>query len=105
LDYLRRDSYHTGVAYGIFDFERVIRSVCELKDEDDSYLAIDHKAQEAIESYRLARYAMHTQVYEHHTRLVADDMFVRAVINCIDQGIIPKEYFDIRDQKNFSRSI
>ena len=101
MDYLRRDSYHTGVAYGVFDLERVVRSVCKVSDEEVSYLAIDYKAQEAIESYRLARYAMHTQVYEHHTRLIADDMFVRAVIHCIDQGFIPREYFDVADPEKF----
>ena len=42
------------------------------------------KAREALENYRLARYLMHTQVYEHHTRLVADDMFVRAVLYALN---------------------
>jgi len=32
MDYLRRDSYHTGVAYGIFDLERVVRSVCRIHE-------------------------------------------------------------------------
>ncbi|MGC8870771.1 MAG: HD domain-containing protein [Brevinematia bacterium] len=27
LDYLRRDAYHTGVSYGIFDYERIIRTL------------------------------------------------------------------------------
>src|SRR5205807_7915687 len=75
LDYLRRDSYHTGVFYGVFDLERIVRSVCKIHESDEDYFAIDEKGKDALESYRLARYSMHAQVYEHHTRLIADDMF------------------------------
>lgn len=96
MDYLRRDSYHTGVAYGIFDLERIVRSVCEVRESGESYLAIDYKAKDAIEGYRLARYSMHTQVYEHHARLIADDMFVRAVAIAIDNGWISSDFFDIK---------
>ncbi len=95
LDYLRRDSYHTGVFYGVFDLERIVRAVCKIQEPDRDYLAIDEKGKDALESYRLARYSMHTQVYEHHTRLIADDMFSRAVIACIDDGTFPRDYFDL----------
>jgi HD superfamily phosphohydrolase len=95
LDYLRRDSYHTGVFYGIFDIERIVRAVCKIQELDRDYFAVDEKGKDALEGYRLARYSMHAQVYEHHTRLIADDMFSRAVISCIDDGTFPKEYFDI----------
>ena len=86
MDYLRRDSYHTGVAYGIFDFERVVRNLS--KTEDGEHLVILEKAQEAIESYRLGRYLLHAQVYGHHARLIADSMFIRAVELAIKEGAI-----------------
>jgi HD superfamily phosphohydrolase len=101
LDYLRRDSYHTGVAYGIFDLERVVRTVCKIRESGRDYVAIEEKGREALESYRLARYSMHTQVYEHHTRLIADDMFVKAVIASINDGQFPREYFDLRNPEEF----
>jgi len=88
LDYLRRDSYHTGVAYGVFDFERVVRNVCAIKDGERTYIGISDKGKDAIESYRMARYLMHAQVYEHHARLVADDMFLRAVSFALDEGVL-----------------
>jgi len=94
LDYLRRDSYHTGVFYGVFDLERILRNVCKVKEHEREYLAVDEKAKDALESYRLARYSMHAQVYEHHARLITDDMFTRAVISCIKDATLPKEYFD-----------
>jgi HD superfamily phosphohydrolase len=105
LDYLRRDSYHTGVFYGVFDLERIVRAVCKIQELDRDYFAIDEKGKDALESYRLARYSMHAQVYEHHTRLIADDMFSRAVISCIDDGTFPKEYFDITHSEFLKRHL
>ncbi len=105
LDYLRRDSYHTGVFYGVFDLERIVRAVCKIKELDRDYFAIDEKGKDALESYRLARYSMHAQVYEHHTRLIADDMFSRAVISSIDDGTFPKEYFDINSSEFLKRHL
>ena len=101
LDYLRRDSYHTGVAYGIFDLERIVRTVCRVHETDRDYIAIDEKGKDALESYRLARYSMHVQVYEHHTRLVADDKFLKAVIKSIKDGYLSKDYFDASNPETF----
>ena len=101
LDYLRRDSHHTGVAYGIFDFERIVRNLSKHHETDRDYIAIAEKAKDALESYRLARYSMQSQVYEHHARLIADDMFVRAVIISIKEGYLPKESLDVSNQEKF----
>jgi len=94
LDYLRRDSYHSGVSSGNFDIERIIRTLCKISDKEREYLAIEEKGKEALENYRLARYAMHLQVYAHHTRLVADDMFLRALKLAFKEGCISREKFD-----------
>ncbi|GFO96459.1 HD superfamily phosphohydrolase, partial [groundwater metagenome] len=40
LDYLRRDSYHTGVAYGAFDLERILHTISKKEEADRSYLTI-----------------------------------------------------------------
>jgi HD superfamily phosphohydrolase len=101
MDYLRRDSYHTGVAYGVFDLERVLHSVCRIPSSERDYVGIMEKGIDCLESYRLARYSMHTQVYEHHTRLVADDMFVKATNMSVDQGGVPKEYLDVSNPERF----
>lgn len=95
LDYLRRDSYHTGVAYGLFDIERIIRTICKISESGRDYLAIQEKGKDALESYRLARYAMHMQVYEHHTRLIADDMFLKSIKLALGDGSLPKENLKI----------
>lgn len=91
LDYLRRDSYHTGVAYGLFDIDQVIRTVCTVPETGRNYLGVQEKGMDALESYRLARYAMHMQVYEHHARLIADDMFLKAIKLALEDGCIASE--------------
>lgn len=100
LDYLRRDSFHTGVAYGLFDIERVIRTVDRISEAGRDYLAIHEKGKDALESYRLARYAMHIQVYEHHTRLIADDMFLKAIKLALSEGCLAEEDFKIGNDPN-----
>lgn len=100
MDYLRRDSYHTGVAYGIFDLERVLRTVCKISEGGRDYLAIGDKGKDALESYRLARYAMHIQVYEHHTRLIADDMFLKALKSAMSEDWFSKEDLQISHDPN-----
>jgi hypothetical protein len=100
LDYLRRDSYHTGVAYGLFDIERVIRTICKICDTERDYLAIEEKGKDALESYRLARYAMHIQIYEHHTRLIADDMFLKAIKLAFAEASLNEEDFRISNDPN-----
>lgn len=97
MDYLRRDSYHTGVLYGVFDLERIIR--CLDASKDGKHIAITDKGKEAMEGYRLARYSMYTQVYEHHTRLVADDMFLRAFRLSIADGTIEKAKLRVPSKK------
>lgn len=81
LDYLRRDSYHAGVAYGIFDIERVLNTITK---NTKNRLCISMKGKDALESYRLGRYLMHLQVYHHHTREIADSMFLKAVKLALD---------------------
>ena len=79
MDYLRRDSYHIGVAYGQFDLPRLIHTLTSTKESAEETISIDSKGKDAIENYRLGRYLMHAQVYKHHTRLIGDQMFLRAL--------------------------
>lgn len=74
IDYLLRDSWHAGVAYGRFDPDRLIaglRIVVDPQTEEIS-LGIDRGAIHAAESLLLARYFMYTQVYMHDVRRVYD---------------------------------
>ncbi|HOB43816.1 MAG TPA: HD domain-containing protein [Methanoculleus thermophilus] len=94
MDYLRRDSYHTGVAYGSFDLERVLHTLrktqkTRFRQRED--LAVHEKGIDAIESLRLARFLMHAQVYYHHTNVVANGMLQRAIKVAIRDGVVDAE--------------
>ena len=65
MDYLLRDSLMTGVKYGIFDIEWVIKSL-EINEPDDQ-LYISARGIHAVEDYLQARYYMFRQVYFHRT--------------------------------------
>ena len=103
MDYLLRDSYHIGVAYGHFDLDRIIHTLDKILDGEDSHICVQYKGKDAVESYRLGRYLMHSQVYQHHARLAADQMFVRAANLAVDEGIIPKEKLKV-DLANWSKN-
>lgn len=77
LDYLQRDSHHTGVTYGCFDFRRILLTLLKIETGSSSYLAIDEKGKDALENFKLARLSMHKQVYQHHVRVITDAMIKR----------------------------
>lgn len=82
LDYLQRDSYHAGVAYGVFDSIRVLHTLKEIRgrflETEESYLGADMKGREAVIGMLLAYYYMHETVYSHKTRRIADAMLTRS---------------------------
>jgi HD superfamily phosphohydrolase len=61
LDYLERDAYFTGAAYGHIDLDRLIR-VMYIKD---GQVVFKLSGIHAIENYLISRYHMYWQVYYH----------------------------------------
>ncbi len=61
LDYLERDAYYTGAAYGHIDVDRLIR-VLYIKN---GKVVFKMSGIHAIENYLIARYHMYWQVYYH----------------------------------------
>ena len=76
LDYLLRDSRYTGVHYGKFDHERLVRGLCLTGDKKEKFgnsiMAVESGALHALEALVLARYFMFTQVYFHRVRRAFD---------------------------------
>ncbi|MCE5347293.1 MAG: HD domain-containing protein [Bacteroidales bacterium] len=70
LDYLRRDSFFTGVIEGSVGSDRIIRM---LNVVDDS-LVIDEKGIYSIEKFLIARRLMYWQVYMHKTVLSSESL-------------------------------
>ncbi|MCX6326062.1 MAG: HD domain-containing protein [Bacteroidia bacterium] len=73
LDYLRRDSFFTGVIEGSVGSERIIRM---LNVVDDS-LVIDEKGIYSLEKFLIARRLMYWQVYMHKTVLSSESLLVK----------------------------
>lgn len=80
IDYLLRDSYHAGVAYGRFDHYRLIDTLRILtpprSDDLDRSLApsigVEEGGIHSVEALMIARYFMYSQVYLHRTRRIYD---------------------------------
>jgi HD superfamily phosphohydrolase len=70
MDYLLRDSLMTGVKYGIFDLEWVVKSI-EI-DEVNDRIYVSARGLYAVEDYLQARYYMFRQVYFHRTLRAAE---------------------------------
>ncbi len=79
MDYLLRDSYHTGVAYGLIDYSRLIRCMV-LSEDSKPKLAILKKGLIAVESLLIARYQMYPTVYMHPTSRISEAMLKNATI-------------------------
>ena len=73
LDYLRRDSFFTGVTEGAIGSTRIIKML----DVVDGHLAVEAKGIYSIEKFLIARRLMYWQVYLHKTSLAAEEMLVR----------------------------
>lgn len=72
MDYLKRDSFYTGVSEGSVNVERII-SMMNVSEEQ---LVIDTKGIYSIENYLTARMFMYWQVYYHKTAALAEHILV-----------------------------
>ena len=75
LDYLRRDSFFSGVAEGNIGTERIINMLNVVNDE----LVIEEKGIYSVEKFLIARRLMYWQVYLHKTVVSAENMLIKAL--------------------------
>ena len=73
LDYLKRDSFYTGVSEGNVNTQRIISMMNVSEDE----LVIDAKGIYSIENFLTARMFMYWQVYYHKTSALAEHLLVK----------------------------
>jgi len=74
-DYLKRDSFYTGVSEGNINSERLI-TMLNVKDDN---LVIEYKGIYSVEKFLVARRLMYWQVYLHKTSLVAEQLIIRVL--------------------------
>ncbi len=75
LDYLRRDSFFTGVIEGVIGSDRIIKMLNVRNDE----LVVEYKGIYSIEKFLIARRLMYWQVYLHKTVLSAEFLLVNVL--------------------------
>lgn len=85
FDYLLRDSYTTGTAYGLFALQRILSSM-EVDEEKDYIVVSGEKGQTAVEDYLFARYSMYAQVYYHKKNLASRALLKKLVKRAVELG-------------------
>ena len=75
LDYLKRDSFFSGVTEGNIGTERIINML----DVVDDKLVVEEKGIYSIEKFLIARRLMYWQVYLHKTVVSAENMLIKAL--------------------------
>lgn len=86
LDYLRRDSYFTGVTEGTIGSDRIIKMLNVVNDQ----LVVEAKGIYSVEKFLIARRLMFWQVYLHKTVLAAEQLLENILKRAkvlADQGV------------------
>ncbi len=110
IDYLLRDSYHVGVAYGKFDHYRLLETIRILpKSEGDGIeksnepvIGIEEGGINVAESLLLARYFMFSQVYFHPIRRAYDTHLKDFLLNWLPGSkfsVKPEEHIKMTDNE------
>jgi len=73
LDYLKRDSFYTGVSEGNINTQRILSTLNVLDDE----LVLDEKGIYSIEHYLVARMFMYWQGYYHKAAVLAENLLIK----------------------------
>ena len=76
LDYLRRDSFYTGVTEGNIGSARIIKML----DVADDHLVVESKGIYSIENFLTARRLMYWQVYLHKTSVAYERMLISTLL-------------------------
>ena len=87
LDYLKRDSFFSGVSEGVIGSDRIIKML-EIKNNE---LVVEGKGIYSIEKFLVARRLMYWQVYLHKTALVAEKMLINALKRAKELAMQGKE--------------
>ena len=89
LDYLRRDSFFTGVTEGNIGSARIIKML-NVKDDE---LVVDSKGIYSIENYLTSRRLMYWQVYLHKTTVAMEKVLVNALLRAKYLSLAGEELF------------
>ncbi|MRX71125.1 HD domain-containing protein [Bacillus lacus] len=98
MDYLQRDAYYTGVSYGHFDMERILRVMRPREDQ----VVIKQSGMHAVEDYIMSRYQMYWQVYFHPVTRSAEVILTK-ILHRAKQ--LHQEYYTFKQEPTHFYSI
>jgi len=102
MDYLIRDSYYCGVAYGKLDVDRLITCLTINMENESAELAIEDGGVYAVEGLLLARYHMFLQVYFHDVRRIYDYILTQYLTTKLPENKFPvdvEKYLKLDDSR------
>jgi HD superfamily phosphohydrolase len=89
LDYLRRDSFFTGVVEGNIGSARIIKML----DIKDDKIVVESKGINSIENFLMSRRLMYWQVYLHKTAMAAEKMLINTLKRAQELSIDGEKLF------------
>lgn len=94
MDYLLRDSYFSGVKYGIYDYGRLLMSFIPVEVENNIHLAYKESGMDSILEFANARSGLYSQVYFHKTNRALSAMLHKACSDLDAVNVISLESED-----------
>jgi HD superfamily phosphohydrolase len=93
MDYLLRDSHHSGVVYGRFDHYRLIDTmrILPTPNSGEPALGVEQGGIQSAEALLWARYFMYSQVYFHPVRRIYDIHLKDFLVAWLPNGKFPTE--------------
>jgi len=91
MDYLRRDSFYTGVNYGQYDYRWLVQHMRVWCQSGHAFLALSHRAIFAFEDFLISRYHMFLSVYFHHVPVLYDHMLAAYAQEAGDRTMFPAD--------------
>ncbi len=92
MDYLLRDSYYTGVSYGLIDWQLIIKEIKYINNK----VCFNKKIESSLDNFLLARHFMFKNVYFHKTNIKAELMLEESLKE-LTKYFKPKEIFEMND--------
>jgi len=100
LDYLRRDSFYTGVTEGNIGSARIIKMLNVVNDS----LVVEQKGIYSLENYLTTRRLMYWQVYLHKTAVAYEKVLVNTLLRAKDLTLQGHDVFASPALKYFLRN-
>ncbi|MDX9917198.1 MAG: HD domain-containing protein [Gudongella sp.] len=99
LDYLLRDSFQTGVRYGLVDYEYLIRLLdihidYQIWDSQKNIVVWNKKGQHVLEHFLMSRYFLYSQVVGHKTSLAFESILKLMFLKLIQKQRLKMNSYD-----------